>query len=330
MLETVPWFVGGGAQHSPEVARVLAYAATSGSRGIIGPGDLQVRALSVPGASVRIAPGVGVMPNTYPGAILQTYIGRNASETTLSVPATGSSGGAAYLVIMKVKDPQYPGTPIPPNPATADYLDFQLIACSATAKTMTFTYPYVILARLNIPANTATITQAMVTDLREMAMPRRKRDLSTIAVTAAGTEVLDSTAPDGETWPNAATDAWGAMEIPEWATQARVVCTWGGVLAPAGNAYGTLWVQLGTDGDANKRVTQTVGYDTPNAAGNSRFTMTLGDVVSIPTAFRGTNQPFRPKGRFAGGSTASRVMIDAGSAVVMDWEFLESPTQDDF
>ena len=56
-FDSVPWFVGGGALHSPEVARLLAHAATSGAAGVVTPADLAVSALPVPGASVRVAVG---------------------------------------------------------------------------------------------------------------------------------------------------------------------------------------------------------------------------------------------------------------------------------
>ena len=91
--DSTPWFVGGGAHHSPEVARVLAYAASSGAEGIVTPEALRVRPLAVPGTSVRIAPGACLIVNRYPGGAWQTYVGRNPVEHTVPITAAGAGGG---------------------------------------------------------------------------------------------------------------------------------------------------------------------------------------------------------------------------------------------
>jgi len=331
MLDTVPIFVGGGAEHSPELIRVLASAATSGAMGIIGAGDLQVRALNVPGTKVRIAPGIGVMPNRYPGGGNQSYIGRNASETLVDVPATTSSGGKAWLVIMRVKDPQYAGA-VPADVKNGPYTFLELVACGATDKALPLgtAYPYVPLARINMPASTATVLQSYITPLREMAMPRRRRDLNTLGLTGAQSETQTSTAAGGEQWPNAA--SW-YCEVPEWATQVRVRADWAQVFVPAGQVGGELWVQIGKEVAADTRETQHTQYLTPDSDRNQRSSFICADTINVPATWRGGVRYVTLQAKLSqiySGGNAARLIANGGSAVVCDLEWLEAPSQDDF
>ena len=84
-LDSTPWFVGGGAQHSPEVARSLAYASTNGAEGTCGISDLRVQAQSVPNGSVQVIPGAALLLNRYTGGVGQTYALRNATGTDIKV-----------------------------------------------------------------------------------------------------------------------------------------------------------------------------------------------------------------------------------------------------
>jgi len=170
-FDPVPFFVGGGALHSAEAARQLAYAVTGGAAGVAAAGDLEITQLPVAGTSVRAASGGAVIPNLYPGGSQQSYTVRAASTTDVSVTATGSGAGRVDLVIARIDDPHYGGT-IPADVTVGPYdrLDIiQNVAAGSTDIPAGLAYPAIALARLDIPASTATITTSMITDLRKVA-----------------------------------------------------------------------------------------------------------------------------------------------------------------
>jgi hypothetical protein len=173
-FDPVPWFVGGGALHPAEAARQLTYAVTGGAVGVGAVDDLKITQLPTAGTSVRAASGGAVIPNLYPGASQQSYAGRAASTTDISVTATGSGSGRVDLVIARIDDPQYGGT-VPGDVTVGPYIKFAIIqnvASGSTGLPAGLAYPAVALARLDIPASTGTITNAMITDLRAVANPR--------------------------------------------------------------------------------------------------------------------------------------------------------------
>lgn len=342
--DSVPWFVGGGAQHSPEVGRILAYAATSGSSGIIGAADLRVAPLAVPAGQVRVLPGACVVPNRSTGGTYQSYIGRLPTEDVVDIAPTGSSGGRTDLVIARVEDPFVAGTPWqePTDPTAGPYIFTRVLSNvpssavtspnAAQAYLKSRGYSAIPLASVTLPASTGTVTSSMVKSLREMSNPRRQRDVSTVALTAAGgSDTLNALTPGDEYFPDQAANAvWGAVEIPEWATEVRVVATWCQMRYPAGSFTGSLYVQLGVVGGTDSKTSQTVYVNTPGATGDQRATITLGDHISIPASLRGTVQPIRPRGYKSTASASSACpVMDAGSAFIMDLEFLEAPTEDD-
>src|SRR5690606_29700444 len=128
--DAVPWFVGGGAEHSPEVARLLAYAATGGAEGIVLPTDLRVAPLSAPGSGVRVLPGAAPVRTRASGGALQTYVARLPVANTVSISATGSGAGRSDLIVARIEDPYVAGTPYqePENPASGPYVFTRVIS----------------------------------------------------------------------------------------------------------------------------------------------------------------------------------------------------------
>lgn len=219
-LDLTPWFIGGGAEHSPEVARALAYVATRGSEGIAGVTDLRVEAQPIPDNTVRVIPGGGHMLNRYPGNPGQSYTLRNSSATAVPIPPTGSSGGRTDLVIARVLDPQYEGV-APADPTTFEYARLTTItgvsSSVKSAKELNLGYPAIALARITIPANTATITSSMITDLRRVALPRRERAMVTIF---PDTNLVIPTSGYNY-WPITAAQR-PLIFVPEWATRVDI------------------------------------------------------------------------------------------------------------
>ena len=330
-FDSTPWFIGGGAEHSPEVARLLSHCATRGASGIVGAGDLKVSALGTPGGSVRIASGSCIIPNRFPGVSDQSYVGRVESEFNVAVSPTGSGGGRTDLVVARVYDPQYVGSP-PADPLNYEYIrPFVIEGVPATADAAWLkantNYPAIALARLNIPSGTAAITSAMITSVREVALPRSESVLRTLSL-VTGQEsrlTVGGYHPNGgQTWPDAAETEWGPIWIPEWAQRVRVVMIWGGVLIPAGNSWGSFWVQIAPFVHPDNRKTQEVEWDSPNSVGSSRDTFIAADDVPIPASLRGTSQVFYPRATRDVGSTALGPLLSNTSTIMLQLEFYET------
>lgn len=219
-----PWFVGGGAEHSPETARLLANAATSGAEGIVAPGDYKVSELAVPGTSIRVAPGAGVLRNRYTGGASQSYMTRRSAEVTVPIPATGAGSGRTDLIVQRIDDPQYGGSLVATDP-NAIFDPFVRIggvaAGTKTAAELNLGYPAIALARVTLPASTGTVTNAHITDLRKLANPRRERLLFR-HVPAAEYDMARSA--NYAWWP-----LWEPQfDVPDWATHITAVMTaWG-------------------------------------------------------------------------------------------------------
>lgn len=329
MMDRTPWFVGNGAQHSPEVARLLAYAGTSGAEGVVGVADMRVQSQAVAGASVRVLPGAALILNRYAGGGQQSYVARNATQTDIPVTATGSGGGRTDLVVARVLDPQYEGQP-PVDPTDFDYARVVIIqgvpAGTVTAAQLNLGYPAIALAKITLPASTATVTQSMITDLREVAIPRRKTELRVLQLTGGQSVTLASgTAyPDGgQTFPVETEAAWGKIYIPDWATYCKIIMTWTGIGTPQGNAAGFLWAQVGGTVNPANFKTQAVKYDTLNAGGFTRQMYRAPDLRYIPAALRGTSQNFYPRGNVLSGAASARLTMDAASGIDLQVEFME-------
>lgn len=326
--DATPWFVGGGAIHSPEVARLMAYAATSGSEGIIDAGDLTVAPLAVPAGSVRVRPGSAVIRSRYTGGDRQTYIARLPIENVASIAATGSAGGRTDMVIARVEDPFMAGSPYqaPANPTTAQYVFTRILSNVPTSAVATPEaarrylrdqgQSAIPLAAVTLPASTSTVLQSHIKSLREMASPRRRREVRTLPIPVGTSETLTNTS--SQVFPAAATGVIDSYEIPEWATVARIVATWSQAKMNGQNVTGQLWTRLSTtDGNG-------VRYDTPASGGASRGTFVNGDSFAIPASLRGTVVTIAMRGRLETGQAANGIIMDSGSSVVMDVEFLEA------
>lgn len=315
-MPSAPWFVGGGAEHSPEIARLLAYAGTSGAEGIVTPLDYKVSALAVPAGEVRIAPGAGLLLNRSTGGGQQTYVTRRATEERLPIAATGSAGGRSDLIVQRVEDPQYAPWQPPTTPEgwlTTTFDPFVVIqgvpAGTRTAAALNLGYPAIALARVDVPASTGTITDAMITDLRKVALPRAERQQE-IGLPGADR----NTGGDG-TWVNLVSFA-SVFEVPTWATTALVTMTASGLEHLTGNFLG----------DIRANFLAAYSQDTVldlNWTGNpARYTYAVGGRFAVPLANRGTSVALNLQGRRRTGTGV--LQADAGVTVIADVTFQET------
>ncbi|ALE05506.1 hypothetical protein AL755_08475 [Arthrobacter sp. ERGS1:01] len=315
-FDSTPWFVGGGAQHSPEVARGFAYSATSGLEGISGVTDLRVQAQSVPNGTVRILPGNAVILNRYPGAAGQSYTLQSRTATDVPIAPTGSSGGRTDLVVARVLDPQYEGA-APTDPTAFEYArPFVIQGVPASIKTfkeLGLNYPAIALAKVTIPANTATITAAMITGLRRVTQAFKDGDTLVIFPTA---ENVMPVAGYGS-WPLTAAQK-PTVSVPVWATSVTIQATVTGVVYTKGTN--------GTDSKAGARTG--FGSSDPSENGiiiqdaedsGGRYTYSWLGKHLIDASMRDTDQVINLQATRSAGT--GNWKIDNQSQIMIRYEF---------
>jgi len=315
-LESVPWFVGGGAEHSPDVARMVAYAATNGAGGVLGSLDFRVTPLPTPGTSVRVAAGGGVIPNGYlaaPDFGKQSYVARAASVTDVPITATGSGSARSDFVVLRLDDPQFGGQ-IPVDVVNGPYVRFAVITnVGSTATTLpALSYPALLLARIDLPPSTGTVQESHIVDLRKIANPRRTRELYNTQPTAVS-QISSTTFVD---WiPQANRN----ITIPSWATQVKVIGTIAGAKSYTATVQGNIQLMLGTLGS------QATAYDLDPV---TRATVLTADTLAIPANLRGTTQTLKLRGSRTATNPAATLYSDSLSTVLWDVEFLEVASAD--
>lgn len=330
--DAAPWAID-GVLNGVDAARLAVWATSSGAEGVIGVNDLRVRQLNVPGAGVQVAPGGALVLNRSVGGDQQTYTPRLAIPDYPEIASTGSSGGRTDLIYVAIEDPYESGTGFQPpaDPEAAQFVHTRVVSGVSDSVTELQQVPgysrttgYAI-ARVKIPANTATITDAMITNLRRVALPRKDPQMFAKAQTGVG-EPITATSTAGEVWPNSGVFT---ADVPKWATRVQVLATWSQVQCPAdadGSAYGRLWIRLGAAGDASTITTQENSWDTPDVPkGFSRVTYTVADDIYVPAALRGRSIPVAMMARRANvGAAKDAVKTDAVSGVALQLNFLES------
>lgn len=286
-MERVPYLVGGGFEHSAEVMRAALAASTSGAEGVLGGGDFRVTPTPVPGTSIVVGAGNALIRNSYVGGSAQTYAVRAPSQSTLPIQATSSAGPRTDLVIARIDDPTYSGTTF--DPAIFEAARLEVIsgvpANQAGVAGLGLTYPAIALARVTLPASTGTVTAAMITDLRSVALPRRERRL--VTVYPAGT-VADGTAHRAystgyASWPIRA-DERPRLLIPSWATQLQIVVSISGAYYVKGASVDSVLgmrTGFGTTGSQNGIAIETT---------TGRHHYTVVGTHPVPENVRGTEQ----------------------------------------
>ena len=327
-LDSTPWLVGGGAEHSAEVARLLAYAGTAGAEGIVSAGSLLVRAQATPAASVRVAPGAALILNKYAGGGQQTYVLRNASQTTVPIRATGSTGQRTDMVVARILDPQYEGQ-APSDPNAFNYSRLEVIESVPpgvwSVDELGLTYPAVALAKIHLPNNTATVTSDMIVDLREVANPRTNEVWRPRALAGGDSEDLYSRwSNGGQIFPSAGIQV---VRIPKWATRAQIEMQWLSVRYAANKPnLGRVWVEFGpasTGSRFQQYTTDSFHFNAPDSGDISRANWIVADDVYIPVALRGTEQTFVPVAGIDDGYATDGVSLDGISGVNLKIRFLE-------
>jgi hypothetical protein len=299
-----------GATHSAEQFRALVKDLSSGAEGITEGDDLKVTQLSTPGGGVQVAEGSGVILGRV-SAFQGTYAARNQGAETVSIAATGGSP-RSDMVILRVEDPEYEGTL---DPATDDINYFQVISnVSSSATAIPDGRTGIPLARIDIPASTSTITNAMIVDLRQIAQPRRERLQFVHSPTGTSTAINNSNG----SYSYFSTEAGWTVAIPSWASKAIVSIDIAQLKYSVAAFIGLLRATFGAS-----LTLQPVILD-DNQTAIRRVTTFVADTVTIPDAYRGTSQLLRPQATGTTGNTGT-VAVDSSTTFRYDIEFIEAP-----
>lgn len=163
-FQPAPWVID-GATTDAIIARLQLQAGTRSQSGVIGATDLQVTALPVPGQQVQIASG-GLVAVGQEAQWQGSYFAYNVGTISLTIQPTGATA-RSDLIVARIEDPTVSGSPWSHNPAT-DPLVYAVVlsGVSSTATAMPPGQTGVPLARIDLPANTSAVTQAMIHNLR--------------------------------------------------------------------------------------------------------------------------------------------------------------------
>lgn len=333
----VPYVVN-GAKHSARLFRRKSQQDAGEGSGIDRPGDLKVQALNTPGTGFRVASGGGIAQSRDSFSASRESYGviNDAEVTVLDVPGTGSSGARRDLVILEITDPEIESVVYPAPTDEAGWQDgnnfaritvIPGVSSSITSLDQITTGPFanvtgITLAAINWPSNTATITNALITDLRVVQNPFSERVWRTVNL--AELQRLSATTAyptGGQTWPVEFTGEAGKLKIPKRATHARVRMDWGSVRFIIAT-QGLLWVQVGQNTHPDVQRTKGMSFD---AAATSREPLFVADTIPIPASMRGTEQWFFPRANLSAAiSTESqRPYVNTSSGIVLDVEFFE-------
>ena len=327
-FDPVAWSIDGG-KHRGELLRVLAYAATAGAEGIVQTTDCKVHQLATPGPQIEIDAGALLIRNRSANVRNQTYVANGRTPTRLDVRQTGGSM-RRDLVVVRIKDPQYNASWAPPVGEAADwqYVDPFIIegvgADVTSAAQLNLGYPAVALARLDIPAGTTVITNAMIKDLRQVAQPRRQRFV---------TSWRPAEYRRSDTLPIGVMGLFPLMEIPvncpEWASQVKMIVNVGNVILGGERITGGMRAEYGWTLPGNPYVATDISgihYVVPPSDAWSvvRNTIVIAGEAVLPANFRGRDHKVRIGAtRNAGLSSDGHFAVDQWSTITIDLEFVE-------
>lgn len=318
-LDSTPWLIGGGATHSPEVARNLAYAACGGNEGVVGSKDFKIIPFGTPGAGVTALPGTAFILNRSVGGDQQAYTARASTATNVTVSPNTTGAARSDLVVLRVEDPFMAGVswPTPSDPTAATYNYLRIIqdvpAGTTSIRQLGGSDSAITLARIDWPANTATVTAGMITDLRKISNSVRDTFIGTCLPTA------ESKLTPGGGFANWPPQAVWQTRIPEWATHMTVVGTVSGIKLKRAStsAAGSGRVLVRVVVSSAILATEPVELDM-DVQPTQQFVRDVGRSVGtlyIPESLRGQTVSFSLQGR----RQPSSVSPQAGDLVVDQW-----------
>lgn len=300
-----------GATHPAQQFRMLVRDLASGAEGVTEGEDLKVTQLSTPGGGVQIADGSGIVTGR-DDPFQGSYAVCNAGADTISIAANGAGATRYDMVILRVEDPQYPGSVLDPE---VDPINFFMVIpnVGSTATTIPGGLTGIPLARIAIPVSTSTITNAMITDLRKVANPRKERTVVTQSPASISTGLGGSTS-----WAYFSTSLGVNIAVPDWASKAIVKIDVSPLRYDLGNFYGKIGATFGAS-----LTTQDILLDDNQGSGTRRIPAIIADTLTVPSAYRGTTQLLRVRAAGITNPQTGRIYVDSGTTVAYDIQFEE-------
>jgi len=300
-----------GATHSAQQFRMLVRDLANGAEGITQGDDLKVTERGTPGGGVVVGDGSAVVrgrANTFQGS----YAACNIGAVDVPIAATGGSA-RSDMVILRIEDPEYEGTL---DPETDEIAYFDVISnVSSSATTIPDSRTAIPLARIDIPSSTSTITNAMITDLRQVANPRRRRSVFTQSPSSISTGIGSSTS-----YSYFSTAAGVSVAVPDWATKVIVKIDVSPIRYDLGNFWGRIGATYGSS-----LATQDITLDDNQGSGARRIPAIIADTLTVPSAYRGTTQLLRVRASGLDAGQAGRIYVDSGTTFAYDVQFEEAP-----
>jgi len=322
-FDPVAYSIDGGL-HPGLLLRTAQYAATGGAEGVVSAQDCRVHQLATPGRGIAIDPGAINIRNESGTSRNQTYVANASELTTLDGP-TSTTVKRSYVVLVRIEDPEFGW----PQPNETDALDHQYtkpifhgpVPESTThASQLNLDYSAYALARIDIPANTTTITDAMITDLREVANPLRRPKLTAVSLTSATADHAVNQ-DSWQNWPSAA----APFKVPNWATEMIIRVRVSGIWTDTGAVGASLRAVYSPFNGAIVAATATTPVIETTASAQRRQYQ-IDDQIPLPASVRGTTQYIYTQGaKFPGTAGGSgRLIAGNGTRVVYDIEFLQT------
>lgn len=301
-----------GATHSAQQFRMMVRDLANDSEGITQGDDLKVTQRSTPGGGITVGDGSGVVKGRA-NAFQGSYSVCNIGAVDVDIAATGSGAGRSDMIIVRVEDPEYEGSL---DPQDDEITYFEVISnVSSAATAIPDSRTGIPLARIDIPASTSTITDAMITDLRRVANPRKSRLLLTQSPGSVSSTIGASTTPSYFSTAS----GWN-ITIPDWATKAIIKID----VSPIRFTLGDFWGYLSATFGASLTLQSTVLDDNGGSAAR-RIPGIVADTLTLPAAYRGSTQLLRTRAAAANTSQVGRISIDSGTTLVADVQFEEAP-----
>lgn len=301
----LPAYAVDGGMVPAAMARRATHALSSGANGVVGIHDLKVTALPTPGAGVQISRGSALAAMRTTGAHeMETYVISQDSTFNLTVPPTGGSARTDYI-IARVLDWHFTGEEPPADPTTALYWEFARVGTLNG-----ISYPFVPLARIAIPANRSSITGAMITDFREVAMPRRKMEMgfhypnTWVAITGSEFQTIGSI----------------SLNVPEWATHMTVKADFASMAVQGGLVQGNLALQAFNESGVQ---TSTYKAESNSPSSTQRYSTVVGGTWLVPAAARGGSSTLYFRANLTGSWNDGISGYDSGTTLAALIEFEE-------
>lgn len=340
-----PAFIDANARHDANVLRAMVELVSEGQEGVRGSDHLAVKALSTPGGSVTVAPGVYSVRNTAAGGVYENYVGKVLENEPVDVSPTDSSGPRTDLVILRIENPYVAGTGTwaePASPADGPYAHVRVIegvpANTQTVRGVNGTWSAITLARITRPASTGIVTQAHITDLRSMIdltverivvinnpapePPPVAQQVWTESTPISNNNQLPATQTN---WTNFPDQASWQVPVPSWALGMDVM----GFLNPtvSNDVYGQFRILV--DGQSTNAVPVEFNVNFPSGIGDIREIFMLGGTVLLPASVRGRVVNMRLQTRMLDAFHPGKLICEQGTRVNLQLNFKRFPVVTD-